>query len=152
MKIIVLGLTAPQGSKSFKVMRTSKSTGRSHAVMVESSAKVKPWREAVRYSALEAMKAAGIAAPIDGAIVARMVFTLPKPVSSPKRRRVYPCKTPDLSKILRATEDALTDIGAWRDDARVVEYTRLAKVYPGEDPESLPSPGVRITIGLVGEG
>ena len=53
---------------------------------------------------------------------------------------------PDLSKLLRSTEDALTDAGLWADDARVVEYERLAKVYPGEDPEALPVPGVRIEI------
>ena len=62
------------------------------------------------------------------------------------RRRTHPCRTPDLSKLARSTEDALTTAGLWRDDARVVEYTRLAKVYPGEDPESLSSPGVRIVV------
>jgi hypothetical protein len=28
----------------------------------------------------------------------------------------------------------------------VVEYTRLAKVFPGEDPDALPAPGVRVRI------
>lgn len=75
-----------------------------------------------------------------------MVFTLPKPLSAPKRRRTWPDKKPDLSKILRSTEDALTDSGIIRDDARIVSYSRLEKVYPGEDPEALEAPGVRITL------
>jgi hypothetical protein len=34
----------------------------------------------------------------------------------------------------------------WADDARVVEYDRLAKVFPFEDPEALDEPGVLIEI------
>ena len=45
---------------------------------------------------------------------------------------------------MRSTEDALSDAGFWADDARVVEYGRLAKVFPGEDPDALQSPGVVI--------
>jgi Holliday junction resolvase RusA-like endonuclease len=44
-------------------------------------------------------------------------------------------------------EDALTAAGVWVDDARVVEYTRLAKVFCNEDPEALDRPGVVIHIG-----
>jgi Holliday junction resolvase RusA-like endonuclease len=47
---------------------------------------------------------------------------------------------------LRSTEDALTDAGLIADDARIVEFERLAKVYPSEDPESLGVPGARIEI------
>lgn len=32
------------------------------------------------------------------------------------------------------------------DDARVVEYVRLAKVYPGEDKGALDRPGCVVTI------
>lgn len=71
---------------------------------------------------------------------------LAKPQSAPKRRRTYPMRTPDLSKLARSTEDALSDAGIWADDARVVEYSRLAKVYPGEDPDALSSPGAVIEI------
>ena len=130
------GTPAPQGSK--------RHVGR--GVMVESSKAVKPWREAVKAAALDAMAGAP---PLDGALVARMVFTVRKPASAPKRRRTWPDRTPDLSKLCRATEDALTEAGVWADDARVVEYERLAKVFPGEDPEALHLPGVRITVARV---
>jgi crossover junction endodeoxyribonuclease RusA len=75
-----------------------------------------------------------------------MVFTLPKPASAPKRRTTWPMRTPDLSKLARSTEDALTDAGIWRDDARVVEYGLLAKRYPGEGRGALEAPGVWIEI------
>lgn len=111
--------------------------------MIESSKNVKPWRESVKQAALDVR---GQLPPIDEPVIVRMVFTMPKPASAPKSRRTWPARMPDLSKLARSTEDALSDAGIWRDDARVVEYERLAKVYPGEDAEALDSPGVRIEI------
>ena len=111
--------------------------------MIESSKKVKPWREDVK-AAAEAVRNG--AAALDCAINARMVFTVAKPKSAPKTRKTYPSTKPDVSKLVRSTEDALSDSGIWRDDARVVNYSRIAKVYPGEDPEALEVPGVRILI------
>ncbi len=164
LSIDVIALPGPQGSKKF--VGTTKA-GR--GIMVESSAKVKPWREAVVYAAREAIAGAryvrakvvvgtgivsyeplaaadGTTYPVDGPIAVSMVFTLPKPASAPKRRTTHPDKKPDLSKLARSTEDALSDAGVWKDDARVVEYVRLAKVFPGEDPAALDVPGCRITI------
>lgn len=137
VSITVYGSPAPQGSKKFVGM-----TG-GHGVMVESSKKVKPWRQDVK-AAAEAVRNGSAA--LDGPLTVRMVFTLPKPASSPKRRRTWPCRKPDLSKLARSTEDALVDAGLLADDARIVEYERLAKVFPGEDAESLEAPGVRIQI------
>lgn len=133
LRIVVHGMPGPQGSKRHV----------GHGVMIESSEKVKPWRQDVVAAAILARNGAP---PLDGPLVVRMVFTLRKPVSAPKRRVTYPDRTPDLSKLARSTEDALTTAGVWRDDARVVEYERLAKAYPGEDAEALDSPGVRIEI------
>lgn len=142
MKIVVYGSPAPQGSKKF--LGTYKgSDGRVHGMMGESSKRVKPWREDVKAAALIVRNGA---APLDGPLVARMVFTLQKPASAPKRRRTWPDKKPDASKLIRSTEDALKDAGVYADDARIVEYSRVAKVFPGEDPEALEAPGVRIEI------
>ena len=138
--IVVYGSPAPQGSKKFMGMRGG------HGVMIESSAKVKPWRQDVKAAALIARNGAP---PMDGPIRASMVFTLPKPLSAPKKRRTWPDKKPDLSKLLRSTEDALTDSGIIRDDARIVCYRRLEKCYPGEDPEALEAPGVRIELEMM---
>jgi hypothetical protein len=54
--------------------------------------------------------------------------------------------TPDLDKLARSTQDALKSAGVYTDDARIVEYTRLAKVYAGEDPESLDRAGVLVVL------
>lgn len=140
IRLQVRGTPAPQGSKSFKGMSKA---GR--AILTESSKKVRPWRQDVKAAAEQLLAVSG-GRPIDAPVVVRMVFTLPKPQSAPKRRRTYPMRTPDLSKLARSTEDALSDAGVWADDARVVEYSRLAKVYPGEDPDALSSPGAVIEI------
>jgi Holliday junction resolvase RusA-like endonuclease len=142
MLIIVMGSPGPQGSKRYVGTFTGKD-GREHAKLVESSKKVRPWRQDVVAAAIEAKNGA---APLDGALIVRMVFTMPKPQSAPKRKRTWPMRTPDLDKLARSTCDALTTAGIWADDARVVEYSRLAKVYPGEDVDALNSPGVRIEI------
>lgn len=136
IQIIAYGLPGPQGSKRHV------GGGR----MIESSKKVAPWREIVHAAALQVRNGA---APIDAPLLVRMVFTMPKPQSAPKRTRTWPMRTPDLSKLCRSTEDALTTAGIWRDDARVVDYGRLAKVYAGEDPESLEAPGVRIQLTVI---
>lgn len=147
MILVVYGTPAPQGSKRIVGRKGSRGS------LVESSEKVAPWRDAVRFDAVKARQGAP---PIDEPVYVRMVFTLQRPTShyrtgknatmlrdgAPNR----PCGPPDLSKYARSTEDALTDAGVWKDDSRVVEYERLAKVYVGEDPEALEAPGVRIVI------
>lgn len=155
VELRVYGQPAPQGSK--KPFRNP-ATGRMH--VVESSAKVVPWRLDVSAAAqrfIEAWQQANGTVQggalteatwqaLDGPLVAAMVFTGPKPKSAPKGRRTWPSGRPDISKLLRSTEDALTTALIWRDDARVVEYDRLAKVFPGEDPDALRSPGALIRV------
>lgn len=137
----VYGIPGPQGSKRHV------GGGR----MIESSAKVKPWREAVKWAAREAMAGPDGWAAMDGPLVAVMVFTLPKPASAPKKRQTWPDRKPDLSKLLRSTEDALVDAGLIADDARIVAYARAAKVFPGEDLNALRSPGCYVEIRRLGE-
>ncbi|MFI5934749.1 RusA family crossover junction endodeoxyribonuclease [Actinoplanes sp. NPDC051494] len=140
IEIRVAGSPAPQGSKSFKGFRGGK------AIMVESSKHLRPWRDAVRADALLERYRHDSWVPLDEPLTVAMVFTMPKPASAPKRRRTWPMRMPDLSKLCRSTEDSLTDAGIWKDDARVWEYQRLAKVYPGEDRDALTAPGALIRI------
>ena len=137
IEIVVYGTPAPQGSKRHV----------GNGVMIESSKAVKPWREAVKAAAVDTMVGRET---LDGPLVARMVFTMRKPASAPRKRTTWPDRTPDVSKLVRSTEDALTESGVWADDARVVEYSRVAKVFPGEDPEALHIPGARITVAPIG--
>lgn len=147
MKIVVYGNPAPQGSKRFLGVRGGK------GIMVESSKAVKPWREAVKCAALNCLEDDHAPLSIErhcngaliGAVSVRMVFTVPKPKSAPKRTRTWPDRKPDLSKLVRSTEDALTDAGVWEDDARVVRC-EASKVYPGEGTDALHIPGVVIHV------
>lgn len=150
--IVVYGLPGPQGSKKVVGTRTAKS-GKQTAIMIESSAKVKPWRRAVAEAA-EKVRPAEV---LDGAIEADVVFSMPRPkvhYRTGKRAGelkdsfadATPCVMPDLSKLLRSTEDALKGI-IWADDGRVVRYGRLEKVYVlADDPDALDRPGARIRV------
>jgi Holliday junction resolvase RusA-like endonuclease len=134
IRIVVYGLPAPQGSKTAYV---NKHTGR--AQMKEASPRVKPWREAVKRAALDTL---ALDYPghqrYDCPLVTSMVFCFDRPKGHYRTGRnahllrdsapTHPAGTPDLSKLARSTEDALTDAGVWRDDARVVAYSRLEKV------------------------
>lgn len=140
----VYGNAGPQGSKRHV----------GNGVMIESSkAKVKTWRSEVRAAALAHRNSdLGL---LDGCLIADMIFTFVRPAghygtgrnagvlkaSAPPR----PAVKPDLSKIVRSTEDAMTGV-LYRDDSRITEYGRLLKVYADEDVDALPAPGVRIRI------
>lgn len=135
LTITVHGKPAPQGSK--------RHVGK--GVMVESSKDVKPWREAVKWAVLASSWTPELY-PLDGPLVVEFCFTLKRPASAPKRR-VYPDRMPDLSKLIRATEDAITDAGVWTDDARIVAYHQPRKVYVGSgDPDALVMPGAVIRV------
>lgn len=143
MTITVYGTPAPQGSKKF--VGTTKA-GR--GILVESSKKVKPWRQDVREAAIKAMGGAGKG--ITGPVVAVMVFTVQKPKSAPKTRRTWPDRKPDLSKLVRSTEDALIEAGAMEDDARIISCSS-SKVFPGEGANALAVPGATIILRSVHE-
>jgi crossover junction endodeoxyribonuclease RusA len=132
MEIVVFGAPAPQGSKRHV----------GHGILVESSKRCKPWREAVHWAAVESK------ARVPGPVEVVMVFTIAKPKSAPKRRRTWPDRRPDLDKLQRSTLDALVSAGAIEDDGRVVAI-RAAKVFPGECPEALAVPGAWIRVEAV---
>jgi Holliday junction resolvase RusA-like endonuclease len=123
LRIEVFGQPAPQGSKHAFINRH---TGRAH-VIESSHDRVKSWRQAV----LEACRAANATQePFTRPVQLTITFRLPRPKSHYRTGAnahllrdaapEWPAGTPDLSKLTRATEDALTDAGAWADDAQVV--------------------------------
>lgn len=109
--------------------------------------RLRPWREAVKTAALDAMEGR---TRLEGPVSLSVTFTFDLPKSAPKTRRVWPItrSSGDLDKLVRAAGDALTDAGVWRDDSQVV---RLAaeKVHVG-DPGSLHIPGACVTVREVG--
>lgn len=135
IELTVYGTPGPQGSKRF--VGISKS-GR--GVMVESSKKVAVWREAIKWAFLE--RYGQLDRPVvRGPVVLCVTFTLARPKSV---RRKLPSVKPDLSKLVRSTEDALTEIGAWQDDACVV--TLMARKLYEHSSGALASPGAVIWI------
>jgi crossover junction endodeoxyribonuclease RusA len=131
--ITVHGKPGPQGSKRHV----------GNGVMVESSAKVKPWREAVKAAALQA----GAAERLEGPVEVAVCFCFDKPKSAPKRRRTWPTtrSSGDVDKLLRATFDALTDAGVFRDDSQVVHVSAW-KAFTDEDDAPMRLPGATIRV------
>lgn len=124
---VAIGTPAAQGNH-----RTSRNGG-----IYDSNKNLRPWRDSVTAAAF------GAGPKLEGPLAVRMIFTLPRPKSTPKKV-VLPAKKPDLGKLARAVEDAITDAGLWHDDAQVVQYAALCKVWPGST-GSLPVPGVAVS-------
>jgi Holliday junction resolvase RusA-like endonuclease len=144
--ITVHGLAAPQGSK--------RHVGR--GIMVESSKKVAPWRQDVKHAALAITETHPDWTVLDGPLAVAMTFTFDRPKGHYRTGRnahllresapTRPAGMPDLSKLVRSTEDALTGV-VWKDDARVVDYVRLGKWYagtPAEDVLTVPGCVIRV--------
>ena len=101
------------------------------------------FRSQVALATRDAADTLGVALPLEGALMLSATFVLPRPKSAPKRR-VYPVVKPDLDKLARALCDALTQCGAWGDDAQVVDMD-VRKRYLGGVP-AVTVPGVLFTI------
>ena len=158
--LAVHGQPAPQGSK--RAFMGRRKDGTPVARVIESSHdRVKSWRQAVvdearAWQAPPGLLADGGWPPLDGPLEADMTFVLPRPKGhygsgrNAARLRpsapVHPAGKPDVGKLGRATEDALTGI-VWHDDAQVV-ISRLTKVYadPGAPDPAWRAPGAVITI------
>ena len=87
--------------------------------------------------------------PLAGPLTMSVTFVLARPKSAPKRR-MWPEVKPDLDKLVRALCDALTQCGAWGDDAQLIHLT-ATKRYVGTS-DILDVPGVVVEIGPVEVG
>lgn len=143
---VVYGEPAPQGSKNARAIYKGRGIDRTFTGRVsvhESSKKVKPWRDRVAQVAAKAVTLDHVL--LDAPLVVDMVFTMPKGTSLPKWLDWHD-RTPDLSKLTRSTEDALTGI-VWKDDGRVTAYRRLEARFVGsDDPDTLDGPGALIRV------
>lgn len=134
----VYGNPAPQGSK--------KHVG--NGVMVESSKHVKPWRQDVVAAALAAIDDMDDFQPYTGPVAVHVTFWFARPKSHFRTGRnagelkpgapVFVATRPDLEKLERSTNDALTTAGVWRDDA-LAAVSRSSKKY-----DSLPGASVQL--------
>lgn len=147
LTVTVHGRPAPQGSKKYAGHRRNAASGRISAVLVEQSKRVKPWRELVTAATAKAMRAHGQVEPFDGPLAAEIMFTVLKPPSAPKRRRIWPITrhSGDIDKLLRSSFDGITDAGAVVDDSRIVRVC-TEKTFPEEQPGALDRPGAVIKL------
>jgi crossover junction endodeoxyribonuclease RusA len=129
----VLGLPVPQGSAR---AITHRQTGR--AVLIQSNREaLAVWRASVAHAAQRAMR--GRPPVAEGPVALRGIFTLPVRKSRPQvlrtpRQRLQwglPWRKPDLSKLVRACEDALIGV-LYADDAQIVRLD-IRKQY-GQTP------------------
>jgi crossover junction endodeoxyribonuclease RusA len=131
VSVWVAGVPAPQGSK--RAYGAGRPGGKIR--LVESSKRVKPWREDVRQAFLDQRhpeSAPHVIATGGEALIVKIVFVMPRPKATSKTRATPPAvKKPDLDKLERAVLDALTSAGVYADDSQVVAlygYKRLAEL------------------------
>lgn len=133
MKLIVQGLAQPGGSK--RAFARKRGDGSTFVSVVDANPKAAAWKQEVAHVARQER---GDRGPIEGPVVFSCTFYLPRPAGHFGSGRnagkvrdsapTHPTGQPDVLKLARAVEDALTAGGAWRDDAQVVEE-HLRKVY-----------------------
>lgn len=137
-RIFVPGKPEPGGSKKGFAIPDKDRPGKYRAILTEVNRKSKPWRQSVAWAAKEL-----IGMPIEGPIEIEFKFFMPRPKSHYGRRGLRPAAPalptvkPDVTKLIRSTEDAMKGI-AWIDDSQVVDQ-HGRKVYGTR-------PGALITI------
>jgi Holliday junction resolvase RusA-like endonuclease len=144
IRFTVPGVPAPGGSK-----RPVRLGGTGRILLVDDAKGNGPWRERVALAARQAYAGPPLAGPLE----VEFAFVVARPKghygSGKNAGRVrptapkYPCVKPDVLKLARAAEDAMTGI-IWLDDALIVREF-LSKDY-GD------APGVEITVRPLGEG
>lgn len=135
--IWVPGLCKPAGSKRGFF---NKKSGK--VMIVDACAKSRPWKTDVKAFAAAAYQGA----PLMGPVEVIMVFYMPRPKGHYNTKGEikssappYPTTRPDLLKLARGCEDAITGT-IYHDDSQIIsEY--LVKVY-----ESNRGPGVEIYV------
>ena len=123
MTITVFGQPAPKGSKKAVGRRKNGST-----ILVESSAKVKPWAEACKWAAIQH----DFGAMLGGPVTVEVDFYFQHPKSG--KRRAWHAVKPDIDKLQRSTFDALKDAGVFEDDSRIVAVTARKHYSTADSP------------------
>lgn len=128
IRFFVPGVPATAGSKrAFPFRRKDGGLG---VRVTDDNVRGKDWRTAVQHAATSAYDGKLM---LNGPLDVRLQFTLPRPKGHFGKRGVldsaprYPVVKPDVLKLARAVEDALTGI-AWRDDSQIYAE-HLFKVY-----------------------
>lgn len=153
LRFFVPGQPKPAGSKSFKGM------SKAGKAIITDSSKNKPWRDSVIASCIEARAEQPFnVIPSKAPIRLTLEFYVPRPKSHYRTgahagelkewaKSARPCVKPDLLKLARCVEDALTGF-AYHDDSDIVEEP-LRKEFA--TPEQGKHMGVRILVEQIGQ-
>ncbi len=116
MRFTVLGTPQPQGS-----IRVFMIGGKPR--LTSANPLMHSWRQEVGMAALRERPADEIYAARHIPVRAEFSFT----IEPPKKKRLFPSVKPDIDKLCRAVNDALTGV-LWVDDGQVVEMV-ARKIY-----------------------
>lgn len=130
IRIVVYGVAQPAGSK-----RAFVRGGRAH--VVDDNPKSRPWKQTLAVMAGQAMEGRPL---LQGPLEVDFTFVVARPkghlgargnLNTRGRATPYPITRPDVLKLTRGAEDALTGV-VWHDDAQIVAE-HLFKTY-GDPP------------------
>lgn len=127
VRINVIGDPVPQGNHRINAA--------GNRIYDTAGSRLTMWREQIAWTARYRYRGA----PLEGPIILSLHFTIRRP-QRPRHER--PVTRPDLSKLTRAVEDALTGV-LWHDDSQIVAL--IANKNYGD------MPGVRIHARPAGE-
>lgn len=105
------------------------------AVVVDANSKAEPWKNYVAHQSLEAMNRRGLNVA-EGPLRLEIRIGIPRPaghwtskgaLSAEGKRKPFPTSRPDLTKLVRGIEDAMTGI-VYADDAQIIEQ-HVSKFY-----------------------
>lgn len=115
----VLGRPQPQGSA--RGVPVKRKGGKMGIAVTTDNPKLHSWRQDVGYKALQARPGDCITFERDEPLMVTYTFFLAPPKKMPKGR-TRPVVKPDVSKLIRGAEDAMTGI-VYVDDAQIVTTT-----------------------------
>lgn len=124
LRFTVLGRPQPQGSA--RGVPVKRKNGKMGIAVTTDNPKLHSWRQDVGYRALQARPTDNITFGQGEPVLVTYTFFLAPPKKMPKGR-TRPVVKPDVSKLIRAAEDAMTGI-VYGDDAQIVS-TAADKVY-----------------------
>ena len=129
----VHGKPQPAGSKRAFIFNP-KGGGRARASVVDANPKSSSWKTTVGWNAVKARNEVGLHELLDGPLRLSLVYEVPRPKSHIGKYGLprasapsWPTAKPDVLKLARAVEDALTGI-LYRDDSQIV-HEELTKKW-----------------------
>lgn len=126
LAFVVLGEPSPEGStKAFYIKKLNR-TVTTH----QNQKSLEAWRNRVATEAQHALENKTWVSDCTSAYEVDVEFVLSRPPSVPEHRRVHPIVKPDIDKLVRAVNDALTGI-MFVDDCQVVSMS-VSKDYSDE--------------------